>query len=101
MRYIQRIFVSKSMWRFSDPGDIVFITSDGVSDNFDPVVGKFCLIRKQYDDIKLHQAASAGNAAQLAKSKSPQPVRKNKQYLNRQMSAQTAEELLLDECKVC
>lgn len=28
-----------------DPGDIVFITSDGVSDNFDPVVGKFCLIR--------------------------------------------------------
>lgn len=27
-------------------GDIVFITSDGVSDNFDPVVGKFCMIRK-------------------------------------------------------
>ncbi|KRY11328.1 H(+)/Cl(-) exchange transporter 4 [Trichinella patagoniensis] len=26
-----------------DPGDIVFITSDGVSDNFDPVVGKFCI----------------------------------------------------------
>uniref|UniRef100_A0A0A9W8C6 PP2C-like domain-containing protein CG9801 n=1 Tax=Lygus hesperus TaxID=30085 RepID=A0A0A9W8C6_LYGHE len=24
-----------------DPGDIVFITSDGVSDNLDPVVGKF------------------------------------------------------------
>lgn len=24
-----------------DPGDIVFLTSDGVSDNFDPVVGKF------------------------------------------------------------
>ncbi len=27
---------------FVDDGDIVFLTSDGVSDNFDPVVGKFC-----------------------------------------------------------
>ena len=27
---------------FVNPGDIVFLTSDGVSDNFDPVVGKFC-----------------------------------------------------------
>ncbi len=27
---------------FVDEGDIVFLTSDGVSDNFDPVVGKFC-----------------------------------------------------------
>ena len=24
-------------------GDIVFLTSDGISDNFDPVVGKFCV----------------------------------------------------------
>ncbi|KJH41928.1 hypothetical protein DICVIV_12091 [Dictyocaulus viviparus] len=31
---------------FVDEGDIVFITSDGVSDNFDPVVGKFCVIRR-------------------------------------------------------
>ena len=29
-----------------DPGDIVFLTSDGVSDNFDPVVGKFCVPAK-------------------------------------------------------
>lgn len=28
-----------------EPGDIVFITSDGVSDNFDPVVGKFCVTK--------------------------------------------------------
>ncbi len=28
------------------PGDIVFLTSDGISDNFDPVVGKFCIPRK-------------------------------------------------------
>ncbi|KAI1714733.1 protein phosphatase 2C domain-containing protein [Ditylenchus destructor] len=31
---------------FVEKGDIVFITSDGVSDNFDPVVGKFCVIKK-------------------------------------------------------
>ncbi|XP_022250579.1 PP2C-like domain-containing protein CG9801 isoform X1 [Limulus polyphemus] len=29
-----------------DPGDIVFLTSDGISDNFDPVVGKFALPKK-------------------------------------------------------
>uniref|UniRef100_A0A0K0EGV1 PPM-type phosphatase domain-containing protein n=1 Tax=Strongyloides stercoralis TaxID=6248 RepID=A0A0K0EGV1_STRER len=32
---------------FVEEGDIVFITSDGVSDNFDPVVGKFCTIKKE------------------------------------------------------
>ena len=31
---------------FVHPGDIVFLTSDGVSDNFDPVVGKFCIPAK-------------------------------------------------------
>uniref|UniRef100_A0A914Z9A9 PPM-type phosphatase domain-containing protein n=1 Tax=Panagrolaimus superbus TaxID=310955 RepID=A0A914Z9A9_9BILA len=31
---------------FVQEGDIVFITSDGVSDNLDPVVGKFCVIKK-------------------------------------------------------
>ena len=31
---------------FVNPGDIVFLTSDGVSDNFDPVVGKFCVPAK-------------------------------------------------------
>ena len=30
-----------------ESGDIVFITSDGVSDNFDPVVGKFCVPQRQ------------------------------------------------------
>jgi hypothetical protein len=27
-------------------GDIVFLTSDGISDNFDPVVGKFAIPKK-------------------------------------------------------
>lgn len=30
-----------------EAGDIVFLTSDGVSDNFDPVVGKFCVPQRQ------------------------------------------------------
>ena len=30
-----------------DPGDIVFLTSDGISDNFDPVVGKFAMPKKE------------------------------------------------------
>ena len=30
-----------------DRGDIVFLTSDGVSDNFDPVVGKFAIPKKE------------------------------------------------------
>ncbi|XP_043271457.1 PP2C-like domain-containing protein CG9801 isoform X2 [Venturia canescens] len=27
-----------------EPGDVVFLTSDGISDNFDPVVGKFAIL---------------------------------------------------------
>ncbi|VDM75641.1 unnamed protein product [Strongylus vulgaris] len=37
---------------FVEEGDIVFITSDGVSDNFDPVVGKFCVIKRAETDNK-------------------------------------------------
>ncbi|RCN35861.1 hypothetical protein ANCCAN_18252, partial [Ancylostoma caninum] len=37
---------------FVEEGDIVFITSDGVSDNFDPVVGKFCVIKRVETDNK-------------------------------------------------
>lgn len=35
---------------FVEDDDLVFITSDGISDNFDPVVGKFCLIRKPREE---------------------------------------------------
>ena len=34
-----------------ESGDIVFITSDGVSDNFDPVVGKFAVMPSNKPDI--------------------------------------------------
>lgn len=37
---------------FVQEGDIVFITSDGVSDNFDPVVGKFCVIKAKEESEK-------------------------------------------------
>ncbi|KAH7935391.1 hypothetical protein HPB52_006890 [Rhipicephalus sanguineus] len=32
------------------PGDIVFLTSDGISDNFDPVVGKFAIAKRNRKD---------------------------------------------------
>ena len=32
---------------YCEVGDIVFLTSDGISDNFDPVVGKFAIPRKE------------------------------------------------------
>ena len=32
-----------------DAGDIVFLTSDGISDNFDPVVGKFAMPKKEQE----------------------------------------------------
>lgn len=35
-----------------DPGDIVFLTSDGISDNFDPVVGKFAMPKKEATEVK-------------------------------------------------
>ncbi|XP_064476799.1 PP2C-like domain-containing protein CG9801 [Ornithodoros turicata] len=31
----------------ADPGDVLFLTSDGISDNFDPVVGKFAVAKKE------------------------------------------------------
>ena len=34
---------------YVEPGDIVFLTSDGISDNFDPVVGKFCVPKRNSD----------------------------------------------------
>lgn len=34
-----------------EPGDIVFLASDGVSDNFDPVVGKFTIPKKEKPQI--------------------------------------------------
>lgn len=50
-----------------DANDIVFLTSDGISDNFDPVVGKFA--DPWTDDIELHRPINGESAAQSAKSK--------------------------------
>ncbi|GBM72958.1 PP2C-like domain-containing protein CG9801 [Araneus ventricosus] len=35
-----------------EPDDIVFLASDGISDNFDPVVGKFAIPRKAEKKVK-------------------------------------------------
>lgn len=47
-----------------EPGDIVFLTSDGISDNFDPVVGKFA------DP----QTAASGNGESAATKVEPAPM---------------------------
>ncbi|EJD73781.1 hypothetical protein LOAG_18821 [Loa loa] len=40
---------------FVEPDDVIFITSDGVSDNFDPVVGKFCVIKRSSEPVILSE----------------------------------------------
>uniref|UniRef100_A0A915PW32 PPM-type phosphatase domain-containing protein n=1 Tax=Setaria digitata TaxID=48799 RepID=A0A915PW32_9BILA len=40
---------------FVEPDDVIFITSDGVSDNFDPVVGKFCVIKRPSEPVNLSE----------------------------------------------
>ena len=47
-----------------EAGDIVFITSDGVSDNFDPVVGKFCVPKKP-------ERTGSGNNGSSSKAGTP------------------------------
>uniref|UniRef100_A0A1W7R9Y8 PP2C-like domain-containing protein CG9801 n=1 Tax=Hadrurus spadix TaxID=141984 RepID=A0A1W7R9Y8_9SCOR len=49
-----------------DHGDIVFLTSDGISDNFDPVVGKFAIPRKHEKSSKMEVTEENGkNNARL------------------------------------
>ena len=52
-----------------EPGDIVFLTSDGVSDNFDPVVGKFALPSDEAESSKGGNSGSpVKNAATVSDS---------------------------------
>lgn len=49
---------------FVEKGDLVFITSDGISDNFDPVVGKFCSIRRpreEEEEIEISESIEKEN----------------------------------------
>ncbi|XP_068212852.1 uncharacterized protein [Palaemon carinicauda] len=45
---------------YCDPGDIVFLTSDGISDNFDPVVGKFAIPKKEKEVKSSNKEQAAG-----------------------------------------
>ncbi|TRY74463.1 hypothetical protein TCAL_08318 [Tigriopus californicus] len=45
-------------------GDIVFLTSDGVSDNFDPVVGKFCVpVKSNAEGMNRRKPKSASDSS--------------------------------------
>jgi hypothetical protein len=59
-----------------DPGDIVFLTSDGISDNFDPVVGKFA--EALFSSSQITQSAPATVQPKLA----PKKQNKSTSYIN-------------------
>lgn len=48
-----------------EPGDIVFLTSDGVSDNFDPVVGKFAVLPPAQSSSSSENAKASGNTMNI------------------------------------
>lgn len=62
-----------------EKGDIVFLTSDGVSDNFDPVVGKFAIPQKK-DDGDIDQKVSKVDEPDGAKSQNSEPNTKSRSY---------------------
>ena len=55
-----------------EPGDIVFLTSDGISDNFDPVVGKFCVPQREKPQTSSTAAASTASNGPAAGATAPQ-----------------------------
>ncbi|XP_044738971.1 PP2C-like domain-containing protein CG9801 isoform X2 [Chrysoperla carnea] len=59
-----------------EPGDIVFITSDGVSDNFDPVVGKFAVLPPSPKEVRnpsIKQRPGSSNVTSSQRSSSQRP----------------------------
>lgn len=62
-----------------DAGDIVFLTSDGISDNFDPVVGKFAMPRKELPEPAKEEEKVDCAANQPQHSKKKGEKEKNKE----------------------
>ncbi|EPB70562.1 hypothetical protein ANCCEY_10348 [Ancylostoma ceylanicum] len=60
---------------FVEEGDVVFITSDGVSDNFDPVVGKFCVIKRAETDNKENSQLPPRDNRKLSVATKDSPTR--------------------------
>ncbi len=44
-----------------DPGDIIYLTTDGISDNFDPVVTKIAVPKRCHSDPELNKENSGNN----------------------------------------
>ncbi|KAF2365697.1 PPM-type phosphatase domain [Trinorchestia longiramus] len=49
---------------FVEEGDLVFLTSDGISDNFDPVVGKFVLPKKDEEEMSVNKGKTESERIQ-------------------------------------
>lgn len=65
-----------------DAGDIVFLTSDGISDNFDPVVGKFAMPKKESDSTAAAAAATNENKKPEEKGKAEKGAKQKCNYCN-------------------
>ncbi len=44
-----------------DPGDIVYLTTDGISDNYDPVVTKIAVPKRRHSDPEINATASVAS----------------------------------------
>lgn len=65
-----------------EPGDVVFLTSDGISDNFDPVVGKFA---EPFNSTAaaIEQAAKPPSSARTNQQLAPKRQNKSASSLNK------------------
>uniref|UniRef100_A0A182N8W2 PPM-type phosphatase domain-containing protein n=1 Tax=Anopheles dirus TaxID=7168 RepID=A0A182N8W2_9DIPT len=63
---------------YVDEGDIVFLTSDGISDNFDPVVGKFAEAASNKSTTGANSGGNSGGATSNRPPSSAHHERKGK-----------------------
>lgn len=69
-----------------DVGDIVFLTSDGVSDNFDPVVGKFAEAFTSESQIKIEPKKIEPQLAPKRQNKSASAIYSSSSKHNKDLS---------------
>ena len=50
---------------YVDPGDIVYLTTDGISDNFDPVVTKIAVARRRHSDPSIGEEGDQNENEEL------------------------------------
>ncbi|CAL4115814.1 unnamed protein product, partial [Meganyctiphanes norvegica] len=76
---------------YCDPGDIVFLTSDGISDNFDPVVGKFAMPKREKETKpgKAKEPLSENDKSISNKDAAPSREKQNSSNSSRESSGES------------